>query len=253
MEPGSPLRDDRRNASADGCLEISGFVLAGGRSRRLGQDKALLPWRGEGNSQTLLEHAIARLGRVCDTVSICADRNDLHCAEIVISDALPGNGPLGGIVAALEQTVTEWNLFLAVDLPFLPIEVFKALVARTRAETGNTPGPASAPEQVACILPQVEGLEQPLCSLYHRGLAPGLRRALEQGIFKVTAALHEAVSIPVPGPERQGGSPVLRIELWDIAGFAAAMKPSPLFDPSEWFLNINTPEDWQRAQQHRFE
>ena len=232
--------------------EISGFVLAGGRSRRLGQDKALLPWKGEGNSRTLLEHAIARLRRVCDTVSICADRNDLHPAETVISDALPGSGPLGGIVAALEQTTTEWNIFLAVDLPFLPVKVFEALVAQVAKKKIAVAHPSSL-EQIACILPQVAGMEQPLCGLYHRGLAPGLRQALEQGIFKITAALQEAVHTPMPRPEQQRGSQVFRIELWDAAGFAAAMKPSTLLDPSEWFLNINTSEDWQRARQRQFE
>ena len=104
--------------------EISGFVLAGGRSSRLGRDKALLPWppnaTAEGNSQTLLQHSIARLQRVCATVSICANRDDLPFAGTILPDALPGSGPLGGIVAALETSTTDWNLVLAVDLPFLP-------------------------------------------------------------------------------------------------------------------------------------
>lgn len=254
MEPGSPFHRDRRNASGGVRGEISGFVLAGGRSRRLGQDKVLLPWNGEGNNrQTLLDHAIARLGRVCGTVSICTDRTDLRCIETVISDALPGSGPLGGIVAALEQTATEWNLFLAVDLPFLPVEVFEALVARVPAKKKSAAARSSSLEQVACILPQVGGMEQPLCGLYHRCLATGLRKALEEGHCKIKAALREAVCSPTSRPERQRGSPEFRIELWDAVGFAAAIKPFSSFDPSEWFLNVNTPEDWQRAQQHRFE
>ncbi|MGO8718137.1 MAG: molybdenum cofactor guanylyltransferase [Acidobacteriaceae bacterium] len=235
--------------------EISGFVLAGGHSCRLGQDKALLPWpgqgSGEGNSQTLLDHAIARLGRLCNTVSICADRADLHRAETIIPDALPGSGPLGGIVAALEQTMTEWNIFLAVDLPFLPVEVFEALVVRVQARKKNATVRASSLEKLVCVLPQVGGLEQPLCGLYRRCLAPGLRQALDEGNFKITAALREAVRNPAPKEERQLGSPGFRIELWDAVSFAATMKPSPLLDPSEWFLNINTPEDWRRTQQRR--
>ena len=122
--------------------EISGFVLAGGRSSRLGRDKATLPWPpnafAEGNRQTLLQHSVARLQTVCSTVSVCANRDDLPFAGTVIPDALPGSGPLGGIVAALEHTTTDWNLMLAVDLPFLPVEVLQALVgcARSREPTG---------------------------------------------------------------------------------------------------------------------
>ncbi|MHB1958685.1 MAG: molybdenum cofactor guanylyltransferase [Acidobacteriaceae bacterium] len=236
-------------------MKISGFVLAGGRSSRLGQDKALLPWptqgSSEGNRQTLLQHSIARLQSVCATVSICASRNDFPFTGQIIPDAMPGSGPLGGIVAALEHATTDWNFILAVDLPFLPVAVFEALVARVQAEEKSAVARSSSLEQVACILPQVGGLPQPLCGLYRRALAPDLRRALEGGTCKVMAALGDAVRNPAPGPELQPASSALRIELWDAAGFAATMKPSP--DPTEWFLNINTLKDWQRAQRLRSE
>jgi molybdopterin-guanine dinucleotide biosynthesis protein A len=250
VDLGSPLGGDGRAMQPDVRAQISGFVLAGGRSSRLGQDKALLPWHREGNSRTLLDHAIARLQRVCNTVSICADRTDLGRTEAVIPDTLPGSGPLGGIVAALEQSTTEWNIFLAVDLPLLPVEVLKALIACVKPAE---PIPVSAGEHIVCVIPQLEGLPQPLCGLYRRILAPGLRRALETGNLKIMAALRETVRSPAPRSELQPENPALRIELWDVAGFAATMKPSPSLDPSEWFLNVNTPEEWQRAQQRRFE
>ena len=235
--------------------EISGFVLAGGRSSRLGRDKALLPWPpnafAEGNSQTLLQHSIARLQCVCSTVSICANRDDFPFTGAVIPDALPGNGPLGGIVAALEYSTTDWNLMLAVDLPFLPVEALQALVACASppAKTAIT-SPASSPQTVACILPELDGLPQPLCGLYHRALAPGLRAALEAGTLKVMAALREACDQVSEDLEIQSASRGLGIEMWDAAVFAATLSSAP--DPSEWFLNINTPEDWQQARQLRF-
>lgn len=233
--------------------EISGFVLAGGRSSRLGRDKALLPWPpnafAKGNRQTLLGHAIARLQCVCRTVSICANRNDFAFAEAVIPDALPGSGPLGGIVAALEHSSAEWNLMLAVDLPFLPVEILQALAdyASPQPETQVAMEVSSLP--LACVLPQLDGLPQPLCGLYHRALALGLRAALEAGKFKVMAALREACDIAVPSPDLHTAGPRFRIEMWDAEAFAATLPPAP--KPSEWFLNINTPEDWLRAQQIR--
>lgn len=234
--------------------EISGFVLAGGRSSRLGRDKALLPWPpnafAEDDSQTLLQHSIARLQSVCTTVSICANRNDFPFAGAVIPDALPASGPLGGIVAALDYSTTDWNLMLAVDLPFLPVEVLQALAAyaRPREETFVT-SPASSLQTVACILPMLDGLPQPLCGLYHRALAPGLRAALEAGRFKVMAALRQACDQVSADLEIQCASRRLRIDLWDAAAFAATLPSAP--DPNEWFLNINTPEDWQQARQLR--
>ena len=234
--------------------EISGFVLAGGRSSRLGRDKALLPWPpnafAEGNSQTLLQHSIARLQSVCTTVSVCANRDDFPFGGKVIPDALPGTGPLGGIVAALESSTTDWNLMLAVDLPFLPVGVLQALAACARS--GRESEAASnrrSPQTPACILPELDGWPQPLCGLYHRALTPGLRAALEAGKFKVIAALQEACAQVSADPEIQIASRRLHIEMWDAAAFAATLPSAP--NPGEWFLNINTPEDWQQARQLR--
>jgi molybdopterin-guanine dinucleotide biosynthesis protein A len=234
--------------------EISGFVLAGGRSSRLGRDKALLPWppdsSTDGNSQTLLQHSVARLEMVCTTTSVCGNRNDLPFAGAIIPDAMSGSGPLGGIVAALESSMTDWNLMLAVDLPLLPVEVLQALVASAITETSSVVSLAPSPPRIACILPQLDGMPQPLCGLYHRALLPGLQAALEAGKFKVMAALQEACDQLAPSSDLQSSPQRLCLEMWDARALAAAQRSAP--DPSEWFLNINTEKDWQQARQLRF-
>ena len=134
--------------------QMSGFVLAGGRSSRLGQDKVLLPWNG----RTLLRHAIERLHQVCGIVQVCADRTDLRddlrlddlrtsgllSQDAQIRDAVSGAGPLGGIVAALEQSPSEWNLFLAVDLPLLPVPLLRALAEYAESVSAGDAGLAKA-------------------------------------------------------------------------------------------------------------
>jgi molybdenum cofactor guanylyltransferase len=233
--------------------EISGFVLAGGRSSRLGRDKAMLPWPPEtsrdGRGETLLHHSIARLEMVCTTVSVCANRNDLPFPGAIISDARSSSGPLGGIVAALESSTTDWNLMLAVDLPLLPVEVLRALAATALNEKSSVISPASSPQRVACILPHLDGLPQPLCGLYHRVLLRGLQTALEAGKFKVMTALQEACDQVAPSLDLQFSPRELCIEMWDARAFAAAQPSAP--NPGEWFLNINTPEEWQQARQLR--
>jgi molybdopterin-guanine dinucleotide biosynthesis protein A len=221
-----------KNSASEG---ISGYVLAGGHSSRLGQDKVLLPWNG----QTLLNHAIQRLQQVCLTVRVCSDRNDLlqhlpsqdsSSSGWLIRDALPEAGPLSGIVAALEKSQTEWNLFLAVDLPLVPNELLKALAARAESNRlANAGG--------LCVIPKVEGLPQPLCGLYHRSLAPGLRRALKEGKYKIMLAMQEAL-LEISGS---------RMDLFDVEDFTATVETGPATLSNHWFLNINTPEDWQRA------
>ncbi len=233
--------------------DISGFILAGGKSSRLKQDKILLPWNGA----TLLDHAIQRLQQVSSPVRVCADRKDLGrylpaSFGPIIRDALPNAGPLAGIVAGLEKSQTEWNLFLAVDLPLLPVELLQAMTEQAESTQTATTG-------TLCILPQVDGLPQPLCGLYHHSLMNGLRGALEEGKYKIMLALLDAVLrvegrlVPMVGPGlgmRPGpplGTPASRVQLFDAQAFAATTAAGATLQARDWFLNINTPQDWQRA------
>jgi molybdenum cofactor guanylyltransferase len=85
----------------------TGFVLAGGKSSRMGRDKALLEWHG----RNLLHHMQVLLRTVCDPV-IVVGREELP-------DSIPGVGPIGGILTALQYSQTPFNIIIAVDLPFL--------------------------------------------------------------------------------------------------------------------------------------
>jgi len=154
---------------------VAGFVLAGGRSSRMGRDKALLEFNGE----TLIELALRKLKAVCADVAIAGGSPELARFGRVIADPTPGLGPLGGIVAALEQSTCERNLFLAVDMPFVPAAVLQALVA------------ADGPEMV--LLAQADGYVQPLCGIYSRRALPVVREELLARRLKVKDAV-EATS-----------------------------------------------------------
>jgi len=113
-----------------------GLILAGGRSRRMqGHDKTLLALRGE----TLLAHVIRRLRPQADSLALNSNAApDIFAAYglRVIPDCLPGFlGPLAGIHAGLVQYPQDNLVTVAVDLPFLPLD----LVSRLRAELGTKP------------------------------------------------------------------------------------------------------------------
>lgn len=93
--------------------QISGFILAGGQSKRMGQDKALMDWKG----RTLLDHVTALLSSVAHPVRVVG-RGDLP-------DRLRGTGPLGGIETALSVSETDRILIVAVDYPLLTAEFFQ--------------------------------------------------------------------------------------------------------------------------------
>ena len=188
--------------------QLSGFVLAGGKSTRMGQDKAALTLNG----RTLLEHALAALREVCHDVAILG-RHELYGAlGPVIEDVFSGCGPLGGIHAALANSKTHLNLVIAVDTPFLVPEFLSYLAERATASNAIV------------TTPEIDDYTQPLCTVYSRDFLPIAEQALRQGNYKI-----------VPLFPKDSTLVIKESELRQFA-FAADM-----------FENLNTPEDLARA------
>ncbi len=161
-------------------VAADGFLLAGGRSSRMGRDKALLELGG----RALVAIGLEKLRVVCREVSLLASNPELGRFGVpVVPDAIPGCGPLGGIVGGLEASASEWNLFLAVDVPFVPVEVLKMLLS------------ASEAEGAVCVMAEAFGQPQPLAALYARAALPVLRAELEAGRWKVMSAIKAAGAV----------------------------------------------------------
>ena len=141
-------------------MDLSGFILAGGNSSRMGRDKALLNWHG----QTLLDHMSALLRVVADPVQVVG--------RSALPDRVPGLGPLSGIATGLEASFTDANLFVAVDLPFLTREFLKYL--KSRIENSSHP-------LLACKV----GSQFPLCLGIWRPMLPEIKRCLSAGELSV--------------------------------------------------------------------
>jgi molybdopterin-guanine dinucleotide biosynthesis protein A len=175
-----------------------GYVLAGGQSRRMGRDKALLVFRG----QTLVERALATLRQVTDEVAIVGDRPDLGRFAEIISDAACGVGPVAGLVAGLKHCTRDWAMFMPVDVPLLRGEILLRMIEA--AETADALG----------LVPVADGLSQPLCLVLHRTLKDGLERQMLGGERKVMRALEGAA-----------GSRLVQMPLSDSEQFANLNTP----------------------------
>ncbi|MGH9465679.1 MAG: molybdenum cofactor guanylyltransferase [Thermoanaerobaculia bacterium] len=155
-----------------------GAVLAGGRSRRLGRDKALISSKGT----TLVGRAVAVLAALFPRVVLVApDRPEYEALGVErIADRWPDAGPLAGIEAALAAAAGAPVFVLACDLPLVEVELVKELA--TVPPDFGVAGPAAR-------LAAADGVLQPLCGLYGAACGPVLARSLERG----TRALHEAL------------------------------------------------------------
>lgn len=144
--------------------KLHGLVLAGGESRRMGSDKALLSRGGE----TQLEHAVRLLSGVTDKVWVSARAEQAAGAERarfpLITDRYAGLGPLAGILSAMDQDPGAAWLVLACDLPNVDASTLAALVASRAAAQPFTAFSSSH-----------DGLPEPLCAIYE----PAAREILD--------------------------------------------------------------------------
>lgn len=192
-----------------GATSIRGFVLAGGQSRRMGKDKALLKIGG----RTMLERACTVMKAVVTECSIVGDPAMHHVAGFsTIPDERAGLGPLGGIATALGHSHSDWNLVLACDMPYVTAEWLEYLKSRAFQSAADA------------ILPMSEKGPEPLCAAYGITALEGIRRAIEEGRLKVTTALE---GLAVEWVERNDW------ECFDARG--------------SLFKNMNTPADYQEA------
>jgi molybdenum cofactor guanylyltransferase len=188
---------------------FSAFILAGGRSTRMGTDKAFVLLEG----QTLLKRALDLARSLTSDVRVVGDPAKFTSFAPVIEDLFPGCGPLGGIHAALRASETDLNLALAVDMPFLTPALLAYMLER-----------AKNAESVMVTIPRTAGGWQPLSAIYRREFASIAERALRAGHYKVDALFPEA-----------GVQVISELEL-QSAGFAP-----------ELFSNLNTPADLVEA------
>ena len=189
---------------------MGGYILVGGKSSRLGQDKALLEIEG----QPLAVRIAACMRPAVDSVTLVGPTAKYgRLGPRVIPDAVADFGPLGGLLAALEDSTYEWNLIAACDMPCVTTELFRSLVGRTADCSGDL------------VLPyDGEGRPEPLCAVYRSTARTAVRRAVESGVHKVMRALD--------------GLKVLRLMPADYA----AVDPD-----GRAFTNLNHPGDLEQA------
>jgi molybdenum cofactor guanylyltransferase len=153
----------------------TGVILAGGRSRRMGQDKALMPLHAGG--PTMLDHALDLISPVVDDLLVVGvPEAHGHVGPFVIPDDHPGLGPLGGLITAMRYASHDRLLVIAVDMPCLTTALFE----RLKRELGHFTDAA---------VPIHGGRPEPLVGAYHRRCASPFRERMTNGQLKMSEAL----------------------------------------------------------------
>jgi molybdopterin-guanine dinucleotide biosynthesis protein A len=203
--------------------DAAGFVLAGGLSSRMGQDKSMVLLDG----QPMIAYPLDALRQAALPASISGGRPSLAAFAPLIEDTHPGLGPLAGICSSLASAEARRAVFLSVDAPLIPASLLRAFVryaAITRA---------------LITVPSINGFAQTFPAVVDRAALPALERELASGrlgCFRAFQAAANSVHQTVA---------VLPVELLVQAGQIAHPRVLPA---TWWFLNANTPGDLRRAQ-----
>ena len=198
----------RRNKIAMQSLE--GFILAGGASSRMGVDKSELVLGG----QTFVERVATALSAVTNTITVVGRRHaNVQSKLPTVFDIYEKWGALGGLHAALSACQADWAVVVACDLPFVTGELLAHLLS-LRAD-------------LDVVVPvQSDGRPQPLCAIYR--VDPCLKIAeklIQSGEHRPIALLQSARTCWVA--------------FEDLANLDGA---------NRFFDNMNTPDDFARAQ-----
>ncbi len=185
-------------------MAVSGIILAGGRSSRMGRDKTLLVYQNE----TLIARTVGELRGVSDEIIVASNAADkYHLADVrEVADAYPGMGPLGGMHAALTAARYEAAFVVAGDMPFFTARLAAYLLSRK--------GDYDA------VVPRIGGEWEPLCAVYSRACAAPIEACLRSGVRQVFRFY-----------------PAMKVLAVDERELAAAGLPAELF------FNLNAPED----------
>jgi molybdopterin-guanine dinucleotide biosynthesis protein A len=137
-------------------MKITAIILAGGQSRRMGTDKALMQYLGK----PLIRYSIDLALCFTEKIIISTNINEISSFGFpVVNDKYPLKAPLAGIHAGLLYSNTDWNLVLTCDMPNVSVQLINYLLSMVD-------------EGSELVLPGHHGYVEPLCGFYHRNLIP---------------------------------------------------------------------------------
>jgi molybdenum cofactor guanylyltransferase len=188
-------------------FQVTGIVLAGGKSSRMGADKGLMVFRGK----PLVQYSLELLSHFCDRILISSNNPAYNSFGYeVVADEIAGAGPMGGIAACLGKSSTELNLVLSCDMPLADPAIFRTLLKLSGDFTFVVPLDSM-------------GRPEPLCAVYKKDSLLIMQKLLAEQSYRMTELYKQA--------------PVRLVTTDEY--------PMPFHE--KWFMNLNTLQDFDSA------
>ena len=154
--------------------KVTGIILAGGKSSRMGTDKGML----ELNGNIIVEHIIEQLKPNVDELIIIANNENYNNLGFrVYNDVVEPCGPMGGIFTALKNSITENNMVVSCDIPNITSDIISHIISNIGDE--------------AVLVPVHNGNTEPLCAVYKKSTAKDFKTFIESENYKMKDALNK--------------------------------------------------------------
>lgn len=148
--------------------EVTGIILAGGRSRRMGVDKGLIEWMGK----PMISYAIELLMPLCSRILISTSNPAYNSFGYpMVADIYPDKGPMGGLASCLEQSTTRVNICMPCDLPNMQRTIFDQLLKSC--------------DGTQCVVPLTPQPE-PLCAVYPSSVLSVMQQLIQEETYRMT-------------------------------------------------------------------
>jgi molybdenum cofactor guanylyltransferase len=166
-------------------LSVSAIIQAGGQSRRMGQDKALIDYQG----RPIIAHVIETLRVLTNDVVVISNRSDLYSSfgARVVADYDPPCGPLGGIAVGLQAVQHPLAVVVACDMPFLNVSLLRRLI--------------DLADGYDAVVPQSGAEFEPLHAVYRRDCYDPIVQRIARGERRVISFFADVRLRPVPEAE----------------------------------------------------
>lgn len=149
-------------------MQITGIVIAGGKSSRMGSNKALLEYAG----QRFIDNAIGTIKPLCDELMVSSNVAIANLDYPVVSDCYDSIGPMGGLQSCLHQSLNEINALIPCDVPKVTISHYRKLLSHLELND-------------AVIARHTDGKVEPLIAIYRKSILPMLEQQIQLKDYKM--------------------------------------------------------------------
>jgi len=156
-------------------INITGVIMAGGKSSRMGSDKGLMLY----NEKPLIQYSIDVLQHFCSEMLISTQNTEyVQFGFPLVHDLIPECGPMGGIYSTFKFTKAEFLLVLACDMPFVTPETIEKLLENR--------------SDFDCVVPRIGDKLEPLCAVYSRSLFSKIESRIKTGNLSMHGLIMES-------------------------------------------------------------